>query len=355
MIKKSVSFSVILAILVCALSCSFAFAADSLELTAVYGSTLNEVQLPDGYTWANASPEKIEVGNVGENTFKATHAVEGGTETVDVTVVVSPAYFSDVSIVTDGNKYYTGNPIEPEVRVFFNGAELVENVDYKVTYENNVDIGIAKAVVEGIGNFRGKSTVTFNIQRINVEEVVLSEHELELMPQDTFILDATIYPVNATLKDVVWNSSDERIATVDQNGKVTAIRNGDVEITVTTKDGGISDSCLVTVVTHVTNLVLSDGSLHLPFGEEHQLKYVILPDDAVDQNVNWISSDEDVVTVDENGLVKAVGKGTAIITVVSVDGELSDSCEVTVHSNLKYIFNQIAEFFRHILSLLNFS
>lgn len=331
-------FSVIFSLFVIALlSCIFttnAFAADELNFDAIYGSCLIDVKLPDGYAWSNEAPDKIKVGDVGINNFKATYTTEAGEkENIDVKINVLPAYFTDIVVETDGNKYYTGNPVEPEVSVYFDEEKLVKDKDYIVTYADNVDVGIAKAIIEGIGNFKGKNIISFFIEKIDVEGISLSTYEFEIAPKDSYQLKAIIYPVNATLQDIVWVTSDESIATVDENGIVTAVKNGVTYITAISKDGDYEATCVVNVVTHLADMKISVGNVRLFYKDTYQLKTVIMPYDTSDKTIVWSTSDAEVATVNENGIVTAVGRGTATITAITVDGEITDTCVITVNYN----------------------
>ena len=323
-------------LMVATFCCSLAPAAWALEmsdLNAVFGDTLSDITLPEGYSWNVENPEKTYVGSVGANKFEAIYNTESGEDVIEVTVNVSPAYFSSVVVETDGNQYYTGKPVEPTVFVFFDDEKLVENTDYKVTYEDNVEIGTAKAVVEGIGNYKGKSTVAFYIQKIDVEGLALSESDVELTPGSEVKLEARVAPVNASIKKVEWVTSDESVAKVDENGNVKALKNGVAYITAISKDGGYEAMCTVNVVTHVADMKIAVGNVTMFYKETYQLKTVMMPHDASDKTVVWSSSDEEVAVVDENGLVTATGRGTATITATTVDGEITDTCEVSVRYN----------------------
>lgn len=90
-------------------------------------------------------------------------------------------------------------------------------------------------------------TATLTVTAISVTGVTLNKTTLEIVEDDSETLTATVAPANASVKDVEWKSSDEKIATVDKDGKVTAIVPGKATITVTTKDGGKTATCAVTV------------------------------------------------------------------------------------------------------------
>lgn len=85
------------------------------------------------------------------------------------------------------------------------------------------------------------------IDEVAATGVTLNENNKTLKTEETFQLTATVAPDNATNKNVTWSSSDENIATVDENGNIKAIAKGTVTITVTTADGGHTATCNVTV------------------------------------------------------------------------------------------------------------
>ena len=83
----------------------------------------------------------------------------------------------------------------------------------------------------------------------------------------------------------------------------------------------------------VTGVTMDEKSVTMLAGKTHQLTATVAPEDASNQNVEWSSDDEDVATVDENGLVTAVSTGNATITVTTEDGGFTDTCDVTVEEN----------------------
>lgn len=96
------------------------------------------------------------------------------------------------------------------------------------------------------------------VDSIPVTGVSLSQSSLTMAVGETSTLEATVYPSNATNKNVAWSSSDASVVTVD-NGQVTAVAPGTAEITVTTSDGGYTDSCTVTVGATITGTITLDG------------------------------------------------------------------------------------------------
>lgn len=146
-------------------------------------------------------------------------------------------------------------------------------------------------------------------------------------------LTATVAPSDATNKAVTWSSSDDTIATVT-DGVVTGIAAGDATITVTTVDGSFTATCGVTVeaaTVAVTGVTVSPTSDSIAVSETLTLTATVAPENATNKAVTWSTSEATVATV-EDGVVTGVSAGTATITVTTVDGNFTDTCEVTVTS-----------------------
>ena len=173
---------------------------------------------------------------------------------------------------------------------------------------------------------------------VAVTEVRLDKTATTLFEGDTEELMATVMPENATDKGIEWKSDNESVATVSQTGLVTALKDGSATITVITNDGGFRASCEVTVkkkVIAVTGVKLSAASMTLREGDKGTLTATVEPANATNKNVEWWTSDIDVVSVTStsggsNGYVEARGAGKATVTVKTEDGEFSASCEITV-------------------------
>ncbi|MCR5450744.1 MAG: Ig-like domain-containing protein [Solobacterium sp.] len=170
-------------------------------------------------------------------------------------------------------------------------------------------------------------------QPVRVTSVTISEEAANLCVGTTIDLDAEIKPDNAENKNVTWSSSDETVATVDQNGLVTALTEGTAVITVKTEDRGYTAQCTVTVyAVHAESIsVNEEGSVsEIDYGKTGTIQITFEPADTTNQKLLWSSSDETVAVVDENGSITAVGEGTVIITATAIDGGFSVSKEITV-------------------------
>ena len=139
---------------------------------------------------------------------------------------------------------------------------------------------------------------------------------------------------NATNKNISWKSDKPEIASVNANGKVTGVAEGEAIITVTTEDGDKTATCLVTVeavpVVAVTGVTLNKTSLKLYTRDSETLTATVAPAGATNKNVIWTSSEPTVATVDANGKVTAKSTGIADITVTTEDGGKTATCRVGV-------------------------
>ena len=175
---------------------------------------------------------------------------------------------------------------------------------------------------------------------VAVTGLKLNKNTLPLIVGNSQKLTHTITPSNATIKKVTWTSSDEDIATVEQDGTVTAVSPGTAIITVTSQaDDTKYDECEVTVSpVPVTSLSLNKTSLTIMYpGGTETLTPTIKPDEAL-KEVTWTSSAPDIVSVDENGMLTTLAIGTATITCTSnVTPAKKATCKVTVKTDEKLV------------------
>ena len=180
-----------------------------------------------------------------------------------------------------------------------------------------------------------------------VSYLKMTQTEVEVAPNDKVSLLCTAYDNdNNEVRDadIGWSTSDQNIATVSTSGEVTGHKEGTATITAALKDDDDVDpvKCKVTVTkdaVKVEKIKLSTDSKELDVDETFRLSYEVTPSKASAGDVKWTSSDKTVATVDDDGLVKAVGAGTATIKVTVSNGvddkELSATCKVKVAEKAK--------------------
>lgn len=139
----------------------------------------------------------------------------------------------------------------------------------------------------------------------------------------------SVLPAKSDNKTLTFVSSDTSIATVSDDGTITGVSRGQTTVTATSFNGK-SGSITVVVTQPVTGVSLDVQSLELFTGEHHQLTATVIPDTAQIKDVVYSSSNIGIVQVSGNGFITAVSGGEAIVTVTTVDGQLTASCTVTV-------------------------
>lgn len=179
---------------------------------------------------------------------------------------------------------------------------------------------------------------------VKVSLITIDRQSVTLITGNTVVLTATINPSNATNKGITWKSSNTGIATVNSSGVVTAKSAGTATITATAD--GKTASCNIIVnnkeqetstvpkdeVISVVSVQLNNKVLNLSKGSTKALAVTINPKSATNTEAKWYTSNSFVATVNDKGVIKAMGAGSATITVI-VDGK-RDTCEVEVTNTI---------------------
>ena len=240
-----------------------------------------------------------------------------------------------------------------------------ENADNKNVYWSSTDAEVAyvdnSGLVTGINEGTAKIVVTTEDgnkiatcdvtvtdsstkdDKVEVKGIKLNMNSMDLNVNSKKQLIATIEPENATNKNVSWVSTNPLVASVDDQGNVTGLKQGMVTIIVTTEDGNKFATCTVKVKdptstdqpdqtekVSVTDVKLNMNAMKLELNTTKQLVATIEPANADNKKVYWVSTNKLVASVDDQGNVTAVGKGTAMIVVTTDDGSKTSICTVTV-------------------------
>jgi len=237
------------------------------------------------------------------------------------------AGFRSTNVGEDGGKYHF-LPTDIEIR-------LKKDKDYTLSYRNNINVGKGEVIITGIGRCYGSLVVPFVIKqkKIKVREIIditISGGSNQIAAGKSLKLSATVIPDDATNKTLKWTSSDTKVATVTQTGKVI-IKNGTGGKSVTIKakatDGsGRSDFFKIKVMKGaVKSIKIKGAKKTLKVGKTMKLKATIkvTKGKPVNKKVKWTSSNKKYATVSSKGLVKALsaGKGKKVkITAMATDG-----------------------------------
>lgn len=298
-------------------------------------------------TWASSddsiatvdSTGKVIAVAAGEATITAT--IGSKSDSVDVTVVVPITEFTATKTETTILRK-SSETIETTI----NPSDTTEDTTITWTSSNTsvatVDedgevtgVGEGTAVITGTLPNNMKVTVNVTVEIINVTAIELDQEELSILRKETQPLTASYSPENATeVTDYVWTSSDETVATVDEEGNVTGVGEGTATITV--RMGQLTDTATVTVnIVEVEGISAQDNEPTTEVGKPYQLKVTFDPNDATETDdlvYTYESSDPEIAEVDDEGNVITKKPGKVKITIKASNGtdEFEDTVEIEV-------------------------
>ena len=286
--------------------------------------------------------------SVGKAIITATTA-NGLTATCEITVAETPAS----GVVIDKEALgITGDNLEMRVgdtKTINVTVEPATTTDKAVTFESS---NAAVATVDADSNVTalalGQTTVTItaksgvstsitvNVVATPAASISLNKNAATLKATETTTLEATVGPATTTDKTVTWSTSDATIATVDENGIVTAISVGKATITATTANG-LTATCEITVAETPASGVVIDkealgitgDNLEMRVGDVKTINVTVEPETTTDKSVTFSSSAPEVATVDANGIVTALALGQTTVTITAKSG-VSTSITVNV-------------------------
>lgn len=154
-----------------------------------------------------------------------------------------------------------------------------------------------------------------------VSSITLDKSEVYLNVGNYALLTATVETTTASNRNVNWISSNTNVVTVDSNGNLYGRGEGNAVITASAADGsGVAATCTVYVVNPAQSIEIQPSTATVPVGDYYQLTAVVTPDDATIKEVEWVSSNTSIATVDETGEVYGVSAGKVKITATATDG-----------------------------------
>ena len=219
-----------------------------------------------------------------------------------------------------------------------------QNVGYNQPPHTSYYIGSAALATDESGNklnYLAPKTAFTNVTTNRpadkaVTDIALSASRVEIEKGRVLTINPTLTPFDAFPKTIVWESSDESVATVSQ-GTVKALSEGTTTITASIPGSGIKAECEVEVyINHVTGVTVSPSELETGTEMTEQLTAKVEPSNATNPSIIWSSEDESIATVDQNGNVTGVSEGQTRIVVEAIDGGHKAYCNVTVKKLQKW-------------------
>lgn len=239
--------------------------------------------------------------------------------------------------------------IEKEDLIWTSSDEKIIKVDQngKVTA---ISLGTAKITVKTKdGKYSTTITVSVVEETIPVTDVTITGSS-SVTVGSSIKLTVKFTPDNATNKKITWKSSNNGIATVDQDGVVKGVKSGTVTITVTTEDGNKTATKTITVTNkssnpsqnpnpepskpEQSNVPVTDVSISgetvVVEGSSITLTAIVNPENATNKEVTWQSSNNGIATVSPSGVVTGISAGTTTITATTKDGNKVATHDITV-------------------------
>ena len=300
-----------------------------------------------GVAWSSSNTSVVTVSTSGK-----VSALKAGTATITATttdgsnlkatcsVTVNAKLVSSISLNKTTAELTTGESLTLVATVKPDDATY-KDVEWSSSNSSVASVSNGKVTALAPGNavITAKTTDGTNLSAtckitvtpVYVTSITLNKTSASLQMGESISLTTSIYPQNATNKDVVWSSSDDNVATVNK-GYVTAKKPGRATITVETIDGSnLKATCSVTVNAKLASSIsLNKTTAELTTGESLTLVATVKPDDATYKDVEWSSSNSSVASV-SNGKVTALAPGNVVITAKTMDGSnLSATCTVKV-------------------------
>lgn len=308
--------------------------------------TYNPTNTTDNKTvdWESSNPEIVSIDSTGKITGK-----KGGTAKITATVgnvkaekevkvvvpIESVSLSGDDSILKGETKRLTAT-INPEDTTDDKTITWSSDNENVLFVDQN---GQIRGIKEGTANVKavvaGKETTKqITVNEIHINSIAIDgDQEFEMIKNQTKNLSVTINPENTTDdKGVVWKTNNEKVARVDNDGKVTALKEGEATITATVGTNETSVKINVKEI-HINSVVINELDDEFTRGDEFKFSATYTPENTTDENktVEWSSSNTDVGTIDQEGNFVALKEGTTKIT--AKIGNIKTEREVTVIEN----------------------
>lgn len=166
-----------------------------------------------------------------------------------------------------------------------------------------------------------------NVIKKEITNITFDKEEIEIIVGENTKIAATVSPSELKNYKLNWESSNQEVVMVDENGNITGIKNGEAEITASS--GDVKASCQVKVVTIIERITLSKSQTTIDVETSEELTYTIYPEDASNKDVIWEIGDESIATLSD-GKVTGVKPGKTTVTVTTIDGNKQAMCDITV-------------------------
>ena len=324
-------------------------AGSTLQLTAVCAPDNASIT---GVTWMSQNPtiatvdENGTVTGLKKGNAKITATATDGSRTAGSVIVrvTQPVTMITVKTpeiqVTVGKSAQAKATAQPDTAsdrklVWSSSDETIATVNsYGVITGKKAGTCIVTCTSNSNPDVTGTVTVTAS-QPVTKIENANEPEELSLLTGQTVQTRWNVQPADATDKTLTFKSRHPRVVTVDANGVVTAVGRGTATVEATAKDGSRKQgSVRITVIQPVTGVEVQQQRYYVQWGRSSQIRAIVQPRNANNQQVYWSSEDEGIASVrstaTSTGSIYGVAYGTTTVTAWTEDGGFSASAEVRV-------------------------
>ncbi len=187
----------------------------------------------------------------------------------------------------------------------------------------------------GIIGYIFQNYVTETAPIMPIEQIHLKIDNPIISKGEKAKIEIEILPVEAKDNKIQWSSSDSSIVMVDNLGNITALRAGTAVITAKAEGSDVKGTISIQVTSKVTGIELEESEIYLSVGETYSLNAKVQPEDADNPNILYKVENEDVLTINENGIITALIEGNSKIQVISEENNnIQTECHVIVTRNL---------------------
>lgn len=272
---------------------------------------------------------------------------KSGLLNTSITFII-PVYNNMPSIQVDSPNISKSDFIEDNTKVYCNGSNVNIRTGPSTSYEvitavNKQDkmTRIAKGIQSGerwdkvilengIVGYIYKNYVT-EMPAVQIEKIDVNIDNTTIQKGERRKLQVEIYPQEASNHKVQYTSSDPNVATVDNEGNVTAIRSGTTTITVKAEENNVQSQIEITVYSKVTNIILDQKEIYMQVGDRFQINAIVEPEDANDKTFLYSSTNNDVAVITESGVITAKQEGTTSLIASSKENpKIQAECKLYV-------------------------
>ncbi len=324
-------------------------AGSTLQLTAVCAPDNASIT---GVTWTSQNPtiatvdENGTVTGLKKGNAKITATATDGSRTAGSVIVRVTQPVTMITVKTPEIQVTVGKSVQAKATaqpdtasdrklVWSSSDETIATVNsYGVITGKKAGTCIVTCTSNSNPDVTGTVTVTAS-QPVTKIENANEPEELSLLTGQTVQTRWNVQPADATDKTLTFKSRHPRVVTVDANGVVTAVGRGTATVEATAKDGSRKQgSVRITVIQPVTGVEVQQQRYYVQWGRSSQIRAIVQPRNANNQQVYWSSEDEGIASVrstaTSTGSIYGVAYGTTTVTAWTEDGGFSASAEVRV-------------------------